>query len=178
MTLILALDVATTTGWARGHVGGSPEFGSVRLGRPDGNDYQIFGAAIDWLVLQLESNPTPDCLVLEAMLAPDAMKNATSRPVRDRLGGLHGIFKGVAHRYGIGEIGCVNVGDVRQHFIGDRSARRIVAKHNTILRCHQLGWNARDDNAADALALWDFACCLIDPKLGIRRSPLFARAMA
>jgi hypothetical protein len=173
MTLILALDAATTTGWCRGEVGKTPTFGSEKLGTGKHNDFQIFGRAIDWLVAHLEQNAPPDSLVIENMLPPQAMKNHTSREVRDRLGGLHGIFKGVAYRYGIAEIACVNVGDVRAHFIGDRSARRIVAKHNTMVRCRLLGWDVQDDNAADACALWDYACCLIDPKLGIRRSPLF-----
>jgi hypothetical protein len=177
MTLILALDLATRTGFARGRIGEVPIAGSIRFGKPHCRDHVVFGAALDWMVAQLEQKPLPDLLIIEDMLSPLAMKGDTSRAVRDRLAGLHGIVKGLAHRYGISEIATAAVGDIRSHFIGDRSLKRFPAKQAVMQRCRALGWTAPDDNAGDALAIWSYACALIDPKWALQVSPLFNRKL-
>jgi hypothetical protein len=176
---ILALDIATTTGWARGAVGSPPrDAGSIMFGRPGASNNAVFGHALTWIADYLEpagiasGRPRPTMLVLEAMLPPGAKAGATNRDTRDRLAGLHGIMRAVAHLRGIYEINEVSVGDVRAHFIGDRTLKRDRAKREVLLRCHQLGWPAEDDNAGDALALWSFACSLIDPQLAVRPVPM------
>jgi hypothetical protein len=178
MTDILAIDAATVSGWARGKPGEIPSSGSVRFGKPNSADYVVFGDAVNWFVERLKVGPVPDVLIIEALLPPTAMKGETTRAVRDRLCGLHGILKGIAHRYGIGEIATAPVGLVRQHFIGWRHARRNVAKRETMLRCRELGWPCVDDNAGDALALWHYAASLIEPNLALQVSPLFQRRAA
>jgi hypothetical protein len=179
MTEILALDIATTTGWARGRVhGGAPMAGSVCFAKSaNSSDNAIFGNALAWFSGFLEPQPRPDFLIIEAMLPPDAMKGSTNRATRDRLAGLHGIFRAVAHLRGIYDISVVSVGDVRGHFIGDRGAKRHIAKCETIERCRRLGWLAEDEHAADALATWSFACGLIAPETALRVSPLFNRKL-
>jgi len=175
---IAALDIATSTGFACARLGEPPRAGSVRFGivsrdPPD----QVFAAAIDW-AMEFFAREAPDLLILEAMLPPDAMPNKTSRQVRDRLAGLHGIMLGCARRAGVGEIATVTVGDIRRHFIGDGKLKRNAAKREVIRRCLQLGWPADDDNAADALAIWSYGCALLDPTWGLRLTPLFNRAVA
>lgn len=177
MTLVLALDVATVTGFARGRVGETPSSGSVRFGNVRMPAPAVFADALNWMVAQLEQAPLPDLLIIEEMLPPLAMKGDTSRAVRDRLAGLHGIVKGIAHRYKVPEIATASVGDVRAHFIGARGLKRIVAKHAVMQRCRALGWDCVDDNAGDALAIWSFACALIDPKWALQVSPLFNRRL-
>ena len=178
MTDILALDIATKTGWARGRVGEIPQSGSVRFGGLHDSPHEIFAQALAWISNFLEPKPRPDVLMIEALLPPDAMKGKTSKAVRDRLSGLHGIMKAVASLRGIGEIAEVSVGDVRAHFIFDRTARREIAKRETLLQCKALDWPAEDDNAADACAIWSYACALIDPKSALRVVPLFHRRSA
>jgi hypothetical protein len=175
MTEILALDVATVCGWARGHVGDVPSSGSIRFGKKPATNNQVFGEALAWISKLLEPQPRPDLLIMEAMLPPDAMKGATSRQVRDRLAGLHGIMRGVAHLRGIGEIAEASVGDIRAHFIFDRRCYREAAKRETLRQCQRLGWPAQDDHAGDACALWSYACALIDPKTALKVSPLWQR---
>jgi crossover junction endodeoxyribonuclease RuvC len=177
---ILALDVATVCGFARGKVGEIPTSGSIRFdgGATRPTDNQVFGAALNWIVALFEQGPLPDVLIMEALLPPTAMKGETTTAVRDRLGGLHGIARGVAHRYGVGEISTVSVGAVRSHFIGDRSLRREAAKREVLYKCQALGWPAANFDAADACAVWHYACCLIDPKLALQVSPLFRRKVA
>lgn len=173
MPLILALDVATSTGYAYAKVGETPVAGSTRFGDPGDNENLVFASALDWISMLLDPQPRPDIVVMEALLPPDAMRGDTSRAVRDRLAGLHGIMRGVAKLRGIGEIATATVGDVRAHFIGDRRAKRVIAKRETMRQCIKLGWRCKDDNAADALAVWSYTCAIIDPKTALRVSPLF-----
>jgi hypothetical protein len=173
MTTVLALDLATVTGYARGVVGGTPIAGSIRFGTRESGDGEVFGHAIGWMSKLLAMQQLPDVIVVEAMLPPGAKVGQTNSSTRDRLAGLHAIVRGVAHIRGISEIACYSVGDIRHHFIGDRSLRRAQAKAAIVQRCRQLGWNVVDDNAADACAAWHFACSLIDPTQAVRVSPLF-----
>lgn len=178
MTDILALDIATYSGWARGPVGAdAPAFGSLRFGSKGCTSNAVFGACLKWLSAALEPQPRPDIVIIELMLPPEAKVGRTSRDVRDRLAGLHGIIRAVAFLRGIYEIQEASVGDVRGHFIGVRNLQRDHAKLEVLSRCRQLGWMVEDDNQADACALWHFACCLIDPELALRVSPLFNRAL-
>jgi hypothetical protein len=176
--LILALDIATRTGWAAGRVGETPVSGSIRFGNSSDNEDVIFGAALDWASTFLQGKCRPDILMIEALLPPIAKIGNTTAAVRDRLAGLHGVVRAVASLRGISNIRECTVGDVRAHFIGDRKAKRGIAKAETMRRCARLGWQYRDDNAADALAVWSYACAQIDPATALRTVPLFNRAVA
>jgi hypothetical protein len=177
MTTVLALDLATVTGYARGVVGGRPIAGSVRFGTREASEGEVFSQAIGWMSKVLEMQPRPDVIVVEAMLPPGAKVGATNSSTRDRLAGLHAIVRGVAHIRGISEIACYSVADIRQHFIGERSLRRAQAKAAIVLRCEMLGWQAVDNNAADALAAWSYACSIIDPTQALKVSPLFNKQL-
>jgi len=177
LPLILALDVATRTGYAYGKVGETPVSGSIAFGNSTDNPNVVFAAALDWLSGFLEPEPRPDIVVLEALLPPDAMRGHTQKAVRDRLAGLHGIMRAVARLRCVGEIVECTVGDVREHFIGTRGEKRKVAKHQTMLMCQKLGWKCKDDNAADALAIWSYAGAIIAPETALRTVPLFNRAL-
>jgi hypothetical protein len=179
MTDILALDLATITGWARGRVGETPTSGSIRFGTREESDGCAFGHAIGWFSKLLEAEPRPDIIALEAMLPPGAKVGQTNSSTRDRLAGLHAIVRGVAHIRGAGEIeiACYSVGDIRHHFIGQRGLRRTQAKQEIVTRCAMLGWRAVDNNAGDALAAWSFACSIIDPAQALKVSPLFNKQL-
>lgn len=165
MTDILALDVATTTGWARGPVGAIPVCGSITFGgRKESLGDAVFAAAMAWADDLIGTAPTPDIVMVESLLPPDAMRSHTSRQVRDRLAGLHGVIRAVAHKHGVGEVGEAAVGDVRAHFISVRNWRRKAAKLAVMAQCKTLGWAVRNDNEGDACALWSYGCALIDPK--------------
>lgn len=172
MTDILALDIATTCGWARGHVGEIPTSGSICFGC-DCSENAVFGQAIGWFSNLLKEEPRPDALVIEAMLPGGAMKGETTIGTRDRLAGLHAIVRGIAFIRGVYEIRTIDVGSVRQHFIGVRNLKREAAKREVLERCRMLGWPVTDHNAGDALATWHFACSLIKPELALQCSPLF-----
>jgi len=170
MVDILALDLATTTGWARGEPGSVPTCGTAHFAGPNGASINaIFANALSFFSVFLKQEPRPTSLILEAMLPPEAMKGETSRRTRDLLAGLHGIVRAAAHSRGIYEISDVSVLVVRKHFCG--SAR--ATKGDVFERCRVMGFNVRDHNQSDACATWHFACSLVKPELAIQCSPLF-----
>jgi hypothetical protein len=171
---ILALDLATRTGWARGIIGaGAPQSGTVQFGNSEASNNAVFAHALSWLSTKLEPKPRPDIVIVEAMLPPTAKVGHTSADSRDRLAGLHGIVRAVTYLRGIYEIHEAGVSTVRAHFIGASNLKRDEAKRQVMHRCRELGWAIDDHNAADALALWSFCASTIDPEFGISISPLF-----
>src|SRR5262245_51731453 len=173
---ILSLDVATTTGWARGRLDAVPTSGSVRFGaRANAAADDIFASALVWAQQIFAREPRPDMLIIEELLPPDINHGRTTRAVRDRLAGLHGIMRAAARHAGIAEITSVSVSAVRAHFISNSRAPRVVAKGQTLRMCRLLGWPACDDNAADALAVWSYGCALVKPQSALRLVPLFHR---
>jgi len=178
VTDILALDIATTTGFARGRVGGRPTFGSVSFaGKGQASDNAVFANALRWLSGFTSGQP-PQLLILEQMLPPSAMRGRTARAVRDRLAGLEGVIRAVAYCRGVYRIETATVHQVRAHFIGESSLQRGAAKREVMRTCHRLGWQVQDDDAGDACALWSYACGLIDPVGALKVSPLFNRGTA
>jgi hypothetical protein len=175
MTLILALDLATVTGWAKGAPNDArPTSGFIRFGDAESSPNAIFGAALTWLSNFLKEEPRPTSLILEAMLPPQAKLGATSAAVRDRLAGLHGVARSVAHLRGIYDIATASALDVRQHFCLDRHA----GKQGVFQKCHALGWRVSDLNESDACALWHYACALVEPRRGLEVTPMFGRRKA
>jgi hypothetical protein len=175
---ILALDVATCTGFCRGAPGDAPaQIGSVRFGSVNASDNAVFAHALKWASKLLEPEPRPTIIVLEAMLPPMVKVGNTSAAVRDRLAGLHGVIRAVAHLRGIYDIDEYSVSEIRRHFLGDHLIKRKLAKSETMLRCRQLGWVVDDDNQADAAALWSLAASMIDPTLSLKLSPLFNKQL-
>jgi hypothetical protein len=174
MTDVLALDIATTIGWARGNVGDTdPQFGSLRFAKPGSSSNAVFGNAIKWLTATLEPMPRPDIVIIESLLPVLAKAGQTDRETRDRLYGLHAIVRGVCFLRGVYEIQEASVQAVRGHFIGVHNLRREPAKAEVMAQCKRIGWAVENDDEGDACALWHYATCLIDPVLGTRVSPLF-----
>jgi hypothetical protein len=173
MTDLLALDIATRCGWARGPVGDPhPQSGSVRFGTDGASNNAVFAHCLAWISETLKDEPRPDIVVVEAMLPPTAKVGKTTRETRDRLAGLHGIVRAVSFLRGIYDVREASVSQVRHHFIGG-NFKSETAERETRERCRRLGWNPEDHNAADALALWAFEASTLDPQFGITLSPLF-----
>jgi hypothetical protein len=176
--VILALDLATRCGWAKGRVGDDPPtFGSIRFGAAGASDAAVFAHCLRWLSAELEPQPRPDILMIESMLPPEAKVGNTTGAVRDRLAGLHGIVRAVAHLRGIHDIGETSVQSVRAHFISNGKLKRDAAKAEVVRVCRALDWNVDNDNEGDACALWSYAVSLIDPSQTVKLSPLFNKAI-
>jgi hypothetical protein len=178
VTDILALDLATTCGWARGVVDADkPTCGSIIFGKPNASSNAVFANCLKWISETLEPRPRPELVIIEAMLPAGAKVGDTTGSTRDRLAGLHAVVRAVAYLRAIPQIATADVRDVRNHFIGHRTMKRREAKAQVYTRCAQLGWPAEDYDAADALALWSYARSLIDPKYALLVSPLFNKAL-
>ena len=169
---ILALDIATNLGWALGRPGERPAAGSLRVAPQGATEEEIGAGAARWLLDMLTVSPV-DALYFEAPLDPRHMGKRTNFSTATVLIGLAFMLSTLAHMRGVARIRKVQVRDARKHFLGAH-LRGEDGKAAVLRRCLDLGWagsgNARfDDNAADALAVWSFACADIEKRTGVAR---------
>lgn len=164
---ILALDLATRTGWASGHVGSKPDSGAFRLKRPQDEAYvgwEELGKSLrDLFVLRI-----PDLVIYERAMSVGAMQSQDedgkmqfrSNPATiEFLIGLVGALHGVTGPY---EVTTARVASTswRKHLLGTGRVEKGMAKSLTIRRVHQLGLmplDCKDDNRADAIGIWEYA---------------------
>jgi hypothetical protein len=172
MTDILALDIATSTGWARGRPEDAPTCGSVRFASKGASHGAIFSGAFDWF-REFTEKDRPDVLVIEDLLPFRAKMGETTKDTARLLAGLHGVIRLVAFKREIFKVQAVPVSDVRHHFIGG-NFKREQAKGYVEQKCKSLGWLERaDTDAADACALWSYWAARVVPETALRVSPLF-----
>ncbi len=156
--IVVALDIATQTGIAVGYPGGKPKAWSVDLGKGRGEDARFSKALV--LTHELIERHRPDLIAVEAAIGG---KYASAFLI-----GVVACVRGVAANRGV-PVRSYTSGSVRKHFLGRALAKRDypalkpsaatkAIKGEVIARCRLLGWEVADDNAADACALWDFAC--------------------
>jgi len=164
---VLALDLATRTGWAFGAVGKRPSYGVERMKKPT-DPVQQAARKMGGLIRNFcyfESD-RPDLIVYEAPLTPFAGHNdQRQRSIESVImpQQLVGAVEGMAEVYGV-RCEALNVNRVRKHFIGRANlGDREATKAAIIGRCRLLGYvpaDFKDDNACDALACWDMACAV------------------
>ena len=165
--LTMTLDLATNTGFAIGPAGQIPRSGTVRLKKRE--DEQSRAARnLGCFLRDTFALERPDILVYEAALPAAAMLGmGNASETADMAWQLVGVVEAICGCYGVRTI-AANVQTVRKHFTGRaRWGDRSSAKHAVIDRCHLLGYfprNCRDDNRADACALFDWAAATYAPK--------------
>lgn len=179
---ILALDVATQTGWAFGNIRTNrPSSGSVRFG---GKNAELGARLSDcraWLADFIAVNPKTRLLVFEAPVAQSFFGKHTSMQATRLLIGLVSIVEEYATTHNRNDptksidVREARVSDVRAHFLGSNRLKRDEAKRATQQKCRLLGWNPIDDNAADALALWSYQLAILFPENALRSTPLFQK---
>lgn len=170
--MVLALDLATVTGFCCGEPGKDfPHYGSVRFGSDGCSRKALFGSALRWLNEFLATH-RPTVVSFEEPLH-FGLRRGRSQAGNDELAyGLPAIVQAVCFLRAIYDVEQRRTIDIRRHFLGD-NPKREIAKRETIERCRSLGFTVTDDNAADAVALWFYECAKIDPKTALRTSPLF-----
>ena len=159
--LIVALDLATQTGVAVGDPGRPPRAFSVDLGKSKSEDFR-FSKALT-LTHQLIQEHKPDLIVIEAPVGGPKTSHF--------LVGLVACVRGCCFNRGVA-LESHSIAAIRKHFLGGhvtsahykhlperarKGAARKDGKDAVMNRCRALGWQVADDNAADAMALWDFA---------------------
>jgi len=85
--------------------------------------------------------------------------------------GLYGAIAGIARAKGIMVRGG-NVRTIRKHFLGKGNLGSSEAKRMAMETCRILGWDPPNHDAADAGALWHWACAQVAPKLVPAVDPL------
>jgi hypothetical protein len=168
---VLALDLASVTGWAHGKPGAVPTFGHTRFvsqGTSRAGLYRAFRSWLDqkWNVRDAQ----PDLIVYESPAVPSLMGGKTNIDTTKTLIGLAEHLEEWA--YNNIELREASVSQVRAHFIG-QNMKAAVAKPLTVERCRDLGWQVETTDEADACALWDYQCCWLRPDLAARTTPLF-----
>lgn len=174
---ILALDVATTTGFAHGRIGDRPLAGAIRFGKTGAIDDEVWAEATKWLIDILKV-VTPDIVALEAPIQ-------TARPGNDgsnaktmmRLLGLQANLRKVVFLKYARPAQIIHVQSARKLFIGHGNLPGAEAKQLVKQRAINLGWlDAADSyDKADALCVWAKAAADVDPGFAATMTPLFKR---
>lgn len=159
--VILALDLATRTGLAEGRIGETPESVTYILKRA-GEEQSVAFSNLIAVLTERFSRHRPALVAKERPFHLGAFAERANSEATVRLTlGLHAVAEGVCRRFGIP---CVEeyAATIRKHFCGAGSAgNRQATKHLVLSRCWQIGYlesACHDDNRADALATWDWAC--------------------
>lgn len=173
MSKILALDLATTTGFALGDRSGVILSGSRRLPKT-GDDLGRFGRAFrDWLLIGLRRHK-PELIAYEQPMLRGADTNINTLR---KLYGLAFMVETVAGDTEF-QIPCVEVnnGDWIKHFLGAGNVPRdSIARKKAVFRiCGIRGWKVEDYDEGDALAILDYAISCQSAEAALEATPLFA----
>ena len=168
-TQILALDIATKTGWALGAPGTMPKVDVERFKRTSEDTWFVADGAAKFIrdVCFIEST-RPDLIVFEASLPNFESKDEREGEreiVRSAASMLTppliiGAVRGIAACYGI-QCEMVYPSTWRKHFLGRANfGNREATKWQTLKRCYDLKYlpiTCKDDNQADACGIFDYA---------------------
>lgn len=186
--IVLALDLATTLGWASGRVGGKPVSGVLRLGDKNASRREKLLHLARFLNDRLKIEK-PRLVVIEEALEPSVLAKIGATLATTKLAyGLPAAAEMVLAARGVHDVRFVNVQDVRAHFVGRRTFKdttdpitgrktksRDNAKAAVINACRLRGWTVESHDEADAIATWSYGCMLLDKRLAAIATPLFAR---
>ena len=155
---IIAFDIARNTGIAIGETGGDPKAWSINLGATHD---QRFAKALQ-ITSKLIRAHKPDLIVIE-----DVVGRAKTPHVNVM---IIGCVRGVAHDRKV-PVKMYDVAEIRKHFLGrnvtkrdfpnmTQNQSRKAIKALVIKRCQLLNWDVKNDDQADACAIWDYAASL------------------
>ncbi|KZK83002.1 hypothetical protein PsAD13_03204 [Pseudovibrio sp. Ad13] len=177
--MYLALDLGVKTGWARWEPGLSkPVSGVFDCGAKDkaggygGRSLSFYG----WLLGKIESFGVTHLAIEDELPAisgkPMNRGNEQWQPAQHRLCEMAAVANQIPYQK-------ITMQKWRKHFIGRSVAPRGVKngrawiKQQAIQRCKLLGWDPKDDNEAEALALMDFFRSTQSPSYAVQTTDLF-----
>jgi len=170
---VLALDIATTTGWAFGDAGEKPQHGTFTC-PSTGEDLGRFGAAYRGFLTNLIRERRPKLVVFEApILPPPKFDKAKGRVVQftnlttvRKLNGLLMVTELVAGDEGV-RCEEITAGQWRHAFLGQsypHGGKSDDLKRAAIAACRQMKWEPNGPDDADALGIWFVVTRINDPK--------------
>lgn len=162
---LIALDIASCTGFAIGRPGGIPRLGSIRLGDDGATPAERGAKLITWLG-ETVSTLRPRWLVYESPLPGKRKDEKSTLQTGFMLMGLAFTAGAVASLFGCHSISQGHAGSVRKHFLGRGNFPSAQAKRLAFRRCQELGWDPKGSlDAADAGALWHWKSCQLDSSI-------------
>jgi hypothetical protein len=184
---ILALDIATRTGYAWGPPGMRPEYGSRRLAESGADEGKIFSLFAGWLAgmitehqithIYAEAAYVPQPRIRFKKAGDDLVPGAGSPPfniaVIKRLIGLRAVAQLIKYRYNI-EYREVESSAITRHFTGfGRHGGREGKKAATMAMARLYGFTPANDDESDALSLFFYAESILAPLAQRSAGPLF-----
>lgn len=166
LPLILALDVASTTGCAEGRPGEKPRTWKWQLGKAGATRRERLFTLLSHLSEHIAVSK-PKIIVIEAPMSLHGVE------VTMLLFGAVGVCEAVAHGRGVNDVMLANVQTVRRYFI-DRARFKQAndGKKAVMAKCQALGWNPQGFDEADAAAVWAWACHTRYPRHAQHVEPL------
>lgn len=179
MKSVLALDVATVTGYAFGPIGEPQLCDALRFGHRDACDEDVWFPAMCFLTDRLNVLQ-PDVVAIEAPIN-SLVAGGTNARTTQRLLGLQAVLRTVvrAKRPNLAQL--INVQSARKFFIGHGNLPGEEAKRRVRAKCIELGWLTEEDatyDKADALCVYAKACADIDRAWAASFTDLGVRAAA
>ena len=157
--VVIALDPARALGCAVGSIGGVPKLTSIKLGGDGTPDEEVFGAGarvLDALI----NDAAPVLVTVERPFYKTGESNYGTTVL---LHGLYGALVGMARAHEI-IVWPVAVASWRAVALGtSKFASQDAGKKASLAMCKRLGWDAADDNAADAGGIWMWATAKYAP---------------
>lgn len=172
---VLALDISTRCGWALWQ--GSARVLSGVYHVPQGRFGRRLHRFAWWLDALLAVNQVSH-LVYEAPLLRQGPNSKTTIETVQLLMGLTGVACMTAEGRDVGEVEAANNQTVRAHFLGSARGDRKELKAKTIAVCRALGWDPKDDNEADALAVLHYTLHKHRYQHGLPSTAMFAKGAA
>lgn len=149
---ILGFDLASNAGCAFGEVSGIPIAWTEVIGEAGGTQPARFSQMFH-LTSALIKKYDPDIIAIEKPIAAGVVGNEAR--IQLAFGYRAAVFA-VAHMR-FKRVVEYDVGTIRKYFIGKGNLKRVEAKKQTVERCGRLGWTVKNDDEADALAVWAYA---------------------
>lgn len=156
---VLALDVATVTGWAVGEIGGKPLSGALRFAEKGASHYRVCFKAQVWLHQQIKLH-RPDVVYMEGAINSASLGGKSNPSTFILLNGLQTVLGVTVEACLPVSAKTIAVSTVRKRFLGRGNLRSEDAKPMVKARCIELGWVDEDAtfDRCDALAVWAAAC--------------------
>lgn len=157
---ILAADLSSHTGWAVGRPGGIVRFGTYHLPSTGDEIGRFLVAFGEWFTAMLDFE-SPDIVIYEAPILPRQTTPMTARKLMGLASHLEVccLKRDLPHH----PIPCREVANatVKKFLAGHGFAK----KPEMIAAAKGLGFDVKDDNQADALGIFGYACKTLHPNI-------------
>lgn len=156
---VMALDVASVTGFAVGRIGEVPVSGALRFAERGAPPARVWFKAMMWMNDQLKVH-RPDVVYMEGAINSASLGGKSNPATFVLLNGLQAVLATVVESRLPVSAKTIAVSTVRKRFLGRGNLRSEDAKPMAKARCIELGWVDHDAtfDQCDALGVWAAAC--------------------